>query len=366
METTAAKVNKVITCIDEEPVSVATKPTRFNEVRIGASVINATTPTTTTKKDSGKNKNEGATAIDRSHGASAVNPKVVLVSIHGNIGSGKSTLIGPLMRAMKYDTRLNKFFSAIVHVDEPLGSWLKPYTFEDDVKRAYSEEYSLRNVDVNAIEVGAKGDPFDFDNVNNTPLGMFYKSPSTEAFPFQLNALCSRVLELKNSLKYHFDERTCVSVTSRGNLGKHNGSDVNCQTDPSPILVVSERSIFSDRHVFMLAQIENGNLTPNQAAVYDQVYNTIVETNSGDVTMEKVMIHISTRHPTCHARIRGRGRNEEKNVSLAYLKTLEKYHEKMFNSFDGTVLTIDGDRPLETTMGDINRVVKELGDVLCK
>ena len=103
----------------------------------------------------------------------SVNPKPIIISIEGNIGSGKTTFISELMNSEKM-----KKNSTICFLKEPVHIW-----------------ESIKNTN------------------NETMIECFYKEQEKYAFPFQVMAYVSRIALIKqaisNGYKYIFTER-CI------------------------------------------------------------------------------------------------------------------------------------------------------------
>ena len=101
----------------------------------------------------------------------SANIKPIIISIEGNIGSGKTTFINELMNVEKMKTN-----NTICFLKEPVNLW-----------------ESIKN------------------NNNETIIECFYKEQEKYAFPFQVMAYVSRIALIKqaiaNGFKYIFTER---------------------------------------------------------------------------------------------------------------------------------------------------------------
>jgi deoxyadenosine/deoxycytidine kinase len=144
-------------------------------------------------------------------------------------------------------------------------------------------------------------------------------------------------------------------------MGKKAGEPI--QTKPKPILLVSERSIFSDRNVFMLANVESGNIKPHHAAIYDEIYRSLLYNSH---YLEKAMIYVTAQPDKCHERIMMRNRTVESDVELKYLDSLEDYHEKMIKEFNGSVLVLKNNGSVEQIVISIKALVNDLKQILTK
>ena len=103
----------------------------------------------------------------------SANIKPIIISIEGNIGSGKTTFINELMNVEKMKT-----INTICFLKEPVNLW-------ESIKK----------------------------NNNETIIECFYKEQEKYAFPFQVMAYVSRIALIKqaiaNGFKYIFTER-CI------------------------------------------------------------------------------------------------------------------------------------------------------------
>ena len=99
-----------------------------------------------------------------------------------------------------------------------------------------------------------------------------------------------------------------------------------------------DRSLGTDKHVFELMLYDNGNI--NQ--LEHNIYNLWINFYSNYVrkyTMNKI-IYLKSTPEVCNERIKLRGREEEKNISIEYLNKLHNYHENWLNN-KNNVLVLD-------------------------
>jgi deoxyguanosine kinase len=100
-----------------------------------------------------------------------------IVSIEGNIGSGKSTILSNLREKYKDNHR-------VIFIDEPTAEW-------DDVR----------------------------DTSGKTILAKFYENPQKYAFPFQMLAFISRIEIMRKTISMNKDKyqgENLIFVTERG------------------------------------------------------------------------------------------------------------------------------------------------------
>eukprot|EP00879_Flechtneria_rotunda_P004595 GHRR01004851.1.p1 GENE.GHRR01004851.1~~GHRR01004851.1.p1 ORF type:complete len:580 (+),score=187.65 GHRR01004851.1:155-1894(+) len=133
-------------------------------------------------------------------------------------------------------------------------------------------------------------------------LDRFYSDPQKYAYTFQNYVFMSRVLQERNS-----------------------------QGIQQPVRLM-ERSVFSDRMVFVRAVRESGWMGDVELAVYDSWFNPILETNPQLVP--DGFIYLKCDPSTCMQRLKLRGRHEEDNISINYLEGLHAKHEDWLGAGD--------------------------------
>ena len=132
----------------------------------------------------------------------------LILSIEGNIGSGKSTIIDYLKEKYKNDTN-----NEIVFLPEPVDEW-------ETIK----------------------------DEENNTILQKFYADQKKYSFTFQIMAYISRLNLLRKTIKE--------------NPGK---------------IIISERSLFTDKYVFAKMLFDSGNMESIQYQIYNKWFESFLD-----------------------------------------------------------------------------------------
>ncbi|OAF66207.1 hypothetical protein A3Q56_06072 [Intoshia linei] len=123
-----------------------------------------------------------------------------------------------------------------------------------------------------------------------------------------------------------------------------------------------ERSLLSDRHVFIENLIAVQILTNHEYTILDKWYNKIMESESVPID---VIIYLRASPEKCLQRIRERSRPEEKGISLNFLKKLHTLHDKwLLNTANlvgtPTIYVIDAKRGKEYIKSIINSIKKNL------
>ena len=198
--------------------------------------------------------------------------KYVFLSIEGNIGSGKSTLL-KLLRETCTD---------YVFVDEPVDIW-----------------QSLK------------------DEQGNDLLQLFYQDKNRWAYTLQNTAFITRYQNAKSALD------SCSKNQGEG------------EDDNKVKVIISERSMLTDRFVFAEMLKADKFITPIEWDVYSFWYNLF--SNYIPVT---ALIYITTQSNVCDQRIKIRGRKGEENISCEYLDELSIYHDRWIDSTTLPVLRL--------------------------
>jgi deoxyadenosine/deoxycytidine kinase len=204
----------------------------------------------------------------------------MLISIEGNIGSGKSTIIEYLKSLKKYD-----------FVDEPVNEWL-----------------SIK------------------DKNGNNALECFYKDQKHNAFCFQVLAYITRLKKLLDK------------ISNKSNL------------------IITERSIETDRNVFAKMLYEDDLLSSIEWETYNYWFDTFKDKSKVDI-----IIYIKTNPDKCLERINKRNRTEESTIKLEYLEKCDKFHNEWLDNHNyGKIIVIDGHQSIEHIRTDVLKVLNKI------
>ena len=154
-------------------------------------------------------------------------------------------------------------------------------------------------------------------------LDLYYKDSAKYAFVFQMTTFITRCQELLRS--------------------------------KSPV-VISERSNFTDRYIFVKHCISNGWISSIEETVYNEWFDWLIEKNNleGDL-----FIYLRTDSKICKERVSKRGRVEEDGIPLELLQSLEKNHDEWL--LDETVknkIVLNNDSD-DDKYGDFAKIVDE-------
>ena len=100
--------------------------------------------------------------------------------------------------------------------------------------------------------------------------------------------------------------------------------DILVKEQTRPIKVI-ERSIFSSRYLFTNMAFDKKLLTNRQYSLLISYFESLV--NSGNVPEINKIIYLDMPIDVCHSRVTSRNRNEEMNIPIKYLETLNMYYD---------------------------------------
>ncbi|MCY4643081.1 MAG: deoxynucleoside kinase [Bacteriovoracales bacterium] len=149
-----------------------------------------------------------------------------------------------------------------------------------------------------------------FESVQNNPyLKDFYEDMERWSFPLQIYFL-----------------------THRFNI--HRSIENSNFTD------IQDRSIYEDAHIFARALFEQKYLSPRDYENYIGLYESMIQF----LYTPDLMIGLRRSIPKLLDRIKSRGRNYEKSISVDYLTRLNSYYDDWFEKYSfGKSLIIDTD-----------------------
>lgn len=197
-----------------------------------------------------------------------------IISIDGNIGSGKSTLIKKLQEKTN-----------LVVITEPVDSWMKMY-----------------------------------DENGKNLLELFYENQEKYAFLFQLTAYITRLQTWRDA--------------NQDNI------------------IISERSIWTDFHVFAKMLYDDKKITQLEY----NIYLLWIQGFQQEFKLEKI-IYINTTPEKCYERIHKRNRDGEV-IPLDYLKKCHDYHVSYLS--DRNYLLIDGNEEFETNDELLDKMIEKI------
>ena len=108
-----------------------------------------------------------------------------------------------------------------------------------------------------------------------------------------------------------------------------------------PGTVIQDRTIYEDAEIFAKNLFRSRCLSKRDYATYRELYETIRR----DLQPPQVMIFLRCSVRTMQKRIRERGRDMEQQISVSYLRRLDRLYKEWIGSYDlSPVIQIDSDR----------------------
>lgn len=130
-------------------------------------------------------------------------------------------------------------------------------------------------------------------------LEKFYENQEKYGFPFQMLAYISKLNLIKESYK----------------------------KNPTA-LFISERSLWSDRHIFAKMLYDTGKIDH----ICYQIYLLWFDSFIAELNICHRVIYVETNPQICYERMLSRNRNEEQCVPLHYLEQCHIYHKEMMSN----------------------------------
>ena len=199
-----------------------------------------------------------------------------VLSIEGNIAAGKSTLLEQLKEKYKDNERVN-------FLDEPVELW-------ENVK----------------------------DKFGVSMLQKYYSNPTKYSFAFQMMAYTSRLKILRKMEAMLLEEIK----------------------DGQDRLIITERSILTDKHVFAQMLFDEGNMEDVEFQIYTDMFDEFSSMQS--ISKVDMFVMLETTPEISFQRVIRRGRVGEV-IPLEYLKKCFAYHEKMLQHVKTTTLDANQD-----------------------
>ena len=124
-----------------------------------------------------------------------------------------------------------------------------------------------------------------------------------------------------------------------------------------------ERSIFTDKNVFLESNFKNGNITEIEYVIYHQWFDWIL--NNFKMNADGFIL-LNTPYLICSERITTRNRTGEETIPSEYLKMIEEYHITWLNREEKInkkpILNIDSSinffENIEILDKELNNIVK--------
>jgi deoxyadenosine/deoxycytidine kinase len=222
-----------------------------------------------------------------------ITPNIVIeiISIEGNIGSGKTTLFN-LLKSYICENKNPQNNVEYYFVDEPVSEW-------QSIKDTTQE--------------------------NKDMIQLFYENQYKYSFVFQITAYITRVKKIRELI---------YTITTEHNkkcdkIGHMLYSTTVLERAPKKHVIIVERSIHVDRNVFAKMLYDDGKINE----IEWQSYNYWFDVFSKDYGPNKI-IYVKTDPVNSHHRVHKRNRDGENIIPLEYLEKCHNYHEAWINSIN--------------------------------
>jgi deoxycitidine kinase/deoxyguanosine kinase len=125
----------------------------------------------------------------------------------------------------------------------------------------------------------------------------------------------------------------------------------------TPQIIITERSILTDKHVFAEMLYRTGNMTLLEWDMYNMLFDTISQQHTINA-----VIYITTSSLTSRVRIETRGRPEEENITMKYLNDLDQQHQLWLEHPGIPVLRLstEHDSSVDTNIQLIKEFIKDI------
>eukprot|EP01129_Flabellula_baltica_P004891 TRINITY_DN1734_c0_g1_i1.p1 TRINITY_DN1734_c0_g1~~TRINITY_DN1734_c0_g1_i1.p1 ORF type:complete len:241 (-),score=59.63 TRINITY_DN1734_c0_g1_i1:16-738(-) len=146
-----------------------------------------------------------------------------------------------------------------------------------------------------------------YNEREETMLGLFYRDQKKYGFPFQVNAYCTRAVKLYNLVE-----------------------EIVKRNDDKNYVIVTERSILSDKEIFTKMLVRSGTFPLQLVATYEMFWQLIA---GRFAQMIKSVLFLDVSIDNIQTRIQKRNRDEENGDSTIPVDYLLSLGER-YNSFE--------------------------------
>jgi deoxyadenosine/deoxycytidine kinase len=166
-------------------------------------------------------------------------------------------------------------------------------------------------------------------------LELFYEDKKRWAYTFQNCAILTRLKNVQDAVEN-------LDSTVKG-----------------PQVIITERSVLTDKHVFAEMLHDSGDIDPLEWELYESWFNIF-----GKKYPISGIIYVSTSSNTSNERIKLRNRNGEENIGIDYLDALDIQHKKWVENTNIPVLTLSTEVgvPVEKNIEEIKSFIQKLKD----
>jgi deoxyadenosine/deoxycytidine kinase len=174
------------------------------------------------------------------------------------------------------------------------------------------------------------------------------------------NAEGKNLLELfyEDKKRWSYTFQNCAILTRLKNI--QDAVENLDATMKSPQVIITERSVLTDKHVFAEMLYDAGDIDPLEWELYESWFNIF-----GKKHPVKAIIYVSTSSSTSKDRIEFRKRQGEDRIGIDYLDALDRQHHKWIENTNIPVLTLstEVDVPVEKNIEEIKKFIEKLKEL---
>tara|TARA_B100001093_G_C26591768_1_gene911825 strand:+ start:194 stop:925 length:732 start_codon:yes stop_codon:yes gene_type:complete len=215
-----------------------------------------------------------------------------ILSIEGNIGTGKSTIIRLIKEILSHISKkdINKLDQKYLNL----------------LKQNSSGEFIYNDLEIITEPVDKWLELTD-DEDNQNILDKFYRDQERWSYSFQMNAFITRAKDILE----HSDKK----------------------------LIILERSVLTDRNVFAKLLFKDKKISTMEWKLYNEWFDWL--TSSFSILPTKV-IYLKASPEVSFSRIQKRSRKEESSIPYNYIERVSNAHDEwLYNHQDLTILDAD-------------------------
>ena len=237
--------------------------------------------------------------------------RAIIVSFDGNIGSGKSTT------GEKYEHYIKESYAASASAAASAESGVTGIT------HLFPSIHSIDEICFLDEPVNQWSNIRDNNGVDI--LTNLYKDTKKHAFKFQMMAYISRLALLRNAIK-----------------------------NPKIKLIITERSVETDRNVFAKMLYDTGDIAQDEYKIYTLWFDEFLQ----DVQLSGI-VYVDASPDVCVDRIKQRARPGE-TIHAEYIQRCHDYHETWINTKLCPVLTLPANDDVIGTPELLNDRIKRI------
>lgn len=164
-------------------------------------------------------------------------------------------------------------------------------------------------------------------------LELFYEDKKRWSYTFQNCAILTRLKNIQDAVEN-------LDTTVKG-----------------PQVIITERSVLTDKHVFAEMLRDGGDIDPLEWELYESWFNIF-----GKKYPVRGIVYVSTSASTSKDRIKIRNRQGEENIGIDYLDALDNQHKKWIENTNIPVLTLSTEVgvSLEKNIEEVKEFIEKL------